>query len=209
MADARNRSNVLVGAPDVKATGGLLLGDVQKNATNFPKDASSELPTGLKAKPAGFIGEDGLTKTVDRSTEKIKDWNKDTVIVLETDHSVVVKFTFLEAANADVLKAVYGKDNVKIEGKNIQVADAAGELPHFSFVGELNGGEGKKGRIFVPDGQVTSVGDITFKKDDVIKYEVEIECFAVDNKKFIAHFEVPESTDAPSGSTGGDAGAAA
>ena len=205
MADARNRSNVLVGAPDVNASGGLLIGEVQKDATNFPKDASSPIPTGLKAKPGGFIGEDGLTKTVDRSTEKIKDWNKDTVIVLETDHSVVVKFTFLEAANADVLKAVYGKDNVKIEGKNIQVADAAGELPHFSLVAEMNGGEGKKARIFVPDGQVTNVADITFKKDDVIKYEVEIECFAVDNKKFIAHFEVPEATDSPSG----DAGAAA
>ena len=55
----------------------------------------------------------------------------------------------------------------------------------------------------------TSVGDITFQKEDVIKYEVEVECFAVDNKKFIAHFEVPEGTDSPSGSTGGDAGAAA
>lgn len=205
MADARNRDFVAVGAPNVNASGGLLLGEVQKDATNFPKDASSELPTGLKAKPGGFIGEDGLTKTVDRSTEKIKDWNKDTVIVLETDHSVVVKFTFLEAANANVLKAVYGADNVKIEGKNITVVDAAGELPHFSFVGELNGGEGKKGRIFVPDGQVTNVADITFKKDDVIKYEVEIECFAVDNKKFIAHFEVPKVAESPSG----DAGAAA
>ncbi|WP_129721143.1 hypothetical protein [Corynebacterium striatum] len=198
MADARNRSNVLVGAPDVKASGGLLIGDVQKTATNFPNDASSVLPTGLNAKPAGFIGEDGLTKTVDRSTEKIKDWNKDTVIVLETDHSVVLKLTFLESANANVLKAVYGKDNVTIEGKNITVADAAGELPHFSLVAEMNGGEGKKARIFVPDGQVTSVSDITFKKDDVIKYEVEIECFAVDNKKFIAHFEVPTEADSAS-----------
>lgn len=196
MADARNRDFVAVGAPNVNASGGLLLGEVQKDATNFPKDASSELPAGLNAKPAGFIGEEGLTKTVDRSTEKIKDWNKDTVIVLETDHSVVVKLTFLEAANANVLKAVYGEDNVTIEGKNITVADSAGELPHFSFVGELNGGEGKKGRIFVPDGQVTNVADITFKKDDVIKYEVEIECFAVDNKKFIAHFEVPSDSGA-------------
>lgn len=202
MADARNRDFVAVGAPNVNASGGLLIGEVQKDATNFPKDASSPIPTGLKAKPGGFIGEDGLTKTVDRSTEKIKDWNKDTVIVLETDHSVVVKFTFLEAANANVLKAVYGADNVKIEGKNITVVDAAGELPHFSFVGELNGGEGKKGRIFVPDGQVTSVGDITFKKDDVIKYEVEIECFAVDNKKFIAHFEVPEAAGSSAVSEG-------
>ncbi|WP_408931136.1 hypothetical protein ACKFRM_06855 [Corynebacterium sp. YSMAA1_1_D6] len=206
MADARNRDFVAVGAPNVKASGGLLLGDVQKNATNFPKDASTALAAGLNAKPAGFIGEDGLTKTVDRSTEKIKDWNKDTVIVLETDHSVVVKFTFLEAANANVLKAVYGKDNVKIEGKNITVSDAAGELPHFSFVGELNGGEGKKGRIFVPDGQVTNVADITFKKDDVIKYEVEVECFPVDNKKFIAHFEVPEAAESPSNPASGDAG---
>lgn len=192
MADARNRSNVLVGAPNVNASGGLLLGEKQTDATNFPKDASSVLPVGLKAKPSGFIGEDGLTKTVDRSTEKIKDWNGDTVIVLETDHSVTVKLVFLEAANANVLKAVYGADNVNISGNKISVADAAGELPHFSLVGELNGGEGKKGRVFIPDGQVTSVSDVTFVKGDVIKYEVEIECFAVDNKKFIAYFETPE-----------------
>lgn len=190
MSDARNRSNVIVGAPNTATSGGLLLGAVAKDAKNYPQDAKTELDTALGLKPAGFIGEDGITKTVDRSTEKIKDWNKDTVIVVETDHNVVIKMTFLEAKNPDVLSVVYGKDNVTAKGDSVEITDAAGELPHFSLVGELNCGEGKSGRIFIPDGQVTSVGDLTFKKDDVVRYEVEIECFADNNgKKFYAWFD--------------------
>lgn len=202
MADARNRSNVIVGAPNTSASGGLLIGEVAKDTANYPKDAKSALNQALGFKPAGFIGEDGVTKTVDRSTEKIKDWNKDTVIVVETDHNVVVKLTFLEAKNPDVLAAVYGKDNVTATGSSVQIADSAGELPHFSLVGELNCGEGKSGRIFIPDAQVTSVGDLTFKKDDVVRYEVELECFADKNgKKFYAWFddaplEAAESSEA-------------
>ena len=195
MADARNRANVIVGAPNTKASGGLLLGEVAKDTTNYPKNAKDALNQALGMKPAGFIGEDGVTKTVDRSTEKIKDWNKDTVIVVETDHNVTVKLTFLEAKNPDVLKAVYGTDNVTVSGDSVQITDSAGELPHFSLDGELNCGEGKAGRIFIPDGQVTSVSDLTFKKDDVVRYEVEIECFADKaGKKFYAWFD-----DAPAG----------
>lgn len=97
MSDARNRSNVIVGAPDTATSGGLLLGAVATETEKYPKDAKTKLDTALGLKPAGFIGEDGITKTVDRSTEKIKDWNKDTVIVVETDHNVVIKMTFLEA----------------------------------------------------------------------------------------------------------------
>ncbi|STC97541.1 phage tail tube protein [Corynebacterium renale] len=191
MADARNRQNVIVGAPNIKASGGLLMGPVVKEG--LPTDATSELNAAtLKLKPAGFIAQDGITKTVDRSTEKIKDWANDTIIVVETDHTVTVKFSFYEAINTAVLEAVFGKDNVTVSDTSVAVADAAGETPHQTFIAEMNGGEGKKARVVIPDGQITSVGDIVYKKDEPVRYEVEIECFADKNgKKFYAYYEKP------------------
>lgn len=193
MADARNRNNVLVGAPDVNAQGGFQLGPKVTDTANYPTNATDALAPALGLKPSGFIGEDGITKTVNRSTEKIRDWNRDTVIVVETEHDVTLKLTFLESSNGNVLTYVYGEDNIEINGASIQVADAAGELPHFTAAFDMKGGDGKKMRVFIPDGQVTSVGDVTFVKSDVIKYEVEIECFAdKTGKKLYLFTNVPE-----------------
>lgn len=183
MSDARNRKNVLVGAPNVKASGGAMLGDVVK-AADVPKDATSEV-TVPGQRPVGYVSEDGVVKTVDRSTEKIKDWNGDTVIVLTTDHSVTLKVTVLEAANAGLLKSIFGAENVKIEGNTITTIDNGDDLPHNSWQFDIKAGADASIRLFAPDAQVTSVGDVNFVRSDVIKYELEIECFTDDaNNKF-------------------------
>ena len=206
MADKRNRNNVLVGAPDVKAQGGFQLGPKVKDTTNYPKNATDAISAALGLKPSGFIGEDGITKTVNRTTEKIRDWNRDTVIVLETEHDVTFRLTFLEAANANVLRYTHGPENVTVEGTNVTVSESAGELPHFTAAFDMRGGDGKKMRVFIPDGQVTSVGDVSFVKNDVIKYEVEIEAFADANgKKAYLFTEVPEGVagvDTPADTVG-------
>lgn len=199
MADARNRANVLVGAPDVNASGGALIGEVATDAAAYPTDASAELSADLGMEPAGFIGEDGVTKNVNRTTEKIRDWNRDTVIVVETEHDVTLSLTFLESANATVLKAIYGDENVVIDGQKIQVMDAAGELPHKSLAFEMKGGAGKKARLFAADAQVTNVGDITFTKAGLIQYQVDFECFGdAEGKKLRAFFEIGAETESPS-----------
>lgn len=178
MADARNRANVLTGAPDVQVGGGISIGKVATQKDQVPTDASGALSEGLSAKPVGYISSDGVTKTVDRTTEKIKDWNGDTVIVLTTEHSVILKTTFMEAANADLLKTVYGTENVKVQAGAVTLVDNAEDLPHFSLDINIKSAGGRKLRVFGPDVQVTSVGDVSFVRNDVIKYEVEMECFA-------------------------------
>lgn len=199
MADARNRANVLVGAPDVNASGGALIGEVATDSAAYPVDASTELSVDLGMEPAGFIGEDGVTKNVNRTTEKIRDWNRDTVIVVETEHDVTLSLTFLESANATVLKAIYGEENVFIEGNKIQVMDAAGELPHKSLAFEMKGGADKKARLFAADAQVTNVGDITFTKAGLIQYQVDFECFGdAEGKKLRAFFEIDAEAESPS-----------
>lgn len=179
----RNRSNVLVGAPDVKAAGGITLGDVVETGGTVPTDATTAIATALNHEPAGFVSEDGVTKTVDRTIEKIRDWNGDTVITVQSDHGVTLQLTFMEGANATVLKRIFGEENVVISGKNITIKDTAVELPHFSLNIEIKGSASKKIRLFAPDAQITETGDVTFVRSGVIQYQVTIECFDVDDVK--------------------------
>lgn len=168
-------SNVVAGVP--LATGGILIGALTAAA---PTTAVSTL-TGFTA--AGYIGEDGVTETNERSTDRIRAWGGDTVKVVQTEHNVSYQFTFLETLNADVLKAVYGESNVTTTaatastGTLHKVLVNAQTLPHKSYVFELKDGDAKI-RIYVPDGQITEVGDITYSDSEVIGYQVTVEAFA-------------------------------
>lgn len=186
----RNRNNVLVGAPEIKAAGGFQVGKANPAKADYPTDAAAQPKSSLNLAAAGFISEDGVSKTIDRSTDKIKDWNGDTMIVTQSDHSVTISATFCEAANAEVLKMIAGDENVEVNGGNIVVADTADELPHRCLWIDIRGSATAKVRLFVPDAQVTEVGDVTYVKGDVIKYEVTFECFSdEDGKKLIQFIE--------------------
>jgi len=172
---ANSAAKVVAGVP--LATGGVLLGALTATA---PTTAVSTL-TGFSA--AGYIGEDGVTETNERSTDRIRAWGGDTVKVVQTEHNVTYQFTFLETLNADVLKAVYGEDNVTTTAAGVstgtlhEVQVNSSTLPHKSYVFEVKDGDAKI-RIYVPDGQITEVGDITYSDSEVIGYQVTVEAFA-------------------------------
>lgn len=180
---ANTASNVVAGVP--LATGGVLLGALTATA---PATAAGTL-TGFTA--SGYIGEDGVTETNERSTDRIRAWGGDTVKVVQTEHNVSYQFTFLETLNTDVLKAVYGDGNVTKTAATVstgtlhEVKVNGATLPHKSFVFELKDGDAKI-RIYVPDGQITEVGDITYSDSEVIGYQVTVEAFAdeVGNKAY-------------------------
>lgn len=168
-----NTANVLAGKP--LATGGVLVGEVGSTA---PTDATTALDAAFKA--AGYVGEDGLTETTDRSTDKIKAWGGDTVKIVQTDFAVTYQFTFLETLNTDVLKVVYGDANVTVtpadatKGTLRTVKVNSDELPPKAFVFEMKDGSARI-RIHVPEGKVTEVGEITYSDSEVVGYTVTIE----------------------------------
>lgn len=172
---ANSVKNVVAGKP--LASGGVLIGPL---GTALPTDESTALNAAYIA--AGYISEDGLTETVDRSTDKIKAWGGDTVKVVQTEFSVTYKFTFIESVKKSVLEAVYGSANVTTTaatsgtGAKYAVKIVADQLPHSQFVFEVKDGNAKI-RISVEDGQITEVGDITYVDEDVVKYEVTVEAF--------------------------------
>jgi len=172
---ANSAANVVAGVP--LATGGVLIGALSAAA---PTTASSAIAAFAAA---GYIGEDGVTETNERNTDKIRAWGGDTVKVVQTEHNVSYKFTFLETLNTDVLKAVYGDANVTTTaatastGTLQKVLINGASLPHKSYVFEVKDGAAKI-RIYVPDGQITEVGDVTYSDSEVVGYEVTVECFA-------------------------------
>ena len=172
MPDSRN---IVAGKP--LASGGVLVAPL---GTALPTDVSTAPNVAFVA--AGYIGEDGLTETTDRSTDKVKAWGGDVVKVLQTDFSVTYQFTFLESLNAEVLKAVYGDDNVTttaatVSAGTLHAVKVNGDvLPRKSFVFEVKDGDARI-RIVVPDGQITEVGDVTYSDGEVVGYQVTVEAF--------------------------------
>lgn len=170
-----NVKNVVAGKP--LAAGGVWRAPL---GSTLPADELAALDAAFKA--AGYIGEDGLTETQDRSTEKIRAWGGDTVKVVQTEFGLTYQFTFIESVKGEVLQAVYGAANVTTTAATVSagtkhaVKVTSDQLPHECYVFEVKDGDARI-RIAIEDGQITEVGDITYADGEVIGYQVTVEAF--------------------------------
>ena len=172
---ANDVSKIIAGTPLV--SGGVLIAPL---GTALP--ATPSVAPNVAFVSAGYIGEDGLTESGARSTDKKKDWRGTIIKVLQTDFSLTYQFTFLESRQTTVLKTVYGDANVTVTtgtptaGLIHSIVKNATVLPHKEFIFEMKDGLVKT-RVVVPDGQITEVGDITWSNSELVQYQVTLECF--------------------------------
>lgn len=174
MANEPAVANVLQGKP--LTTGGILRGTTGATLPTTAVAAATGF-TGL-----GYVGEDGLTETIDRTTDKIKAWGGDVVKIVQSEFSVTYTFTLYETLNDGVLKAAYGNTNVTTTAatsttgtlRSVKVNSAS--LEHSPWIFDMKDGTARI-RIVVPDGQVTTVGEVTYNDGGVIGYPVTIEAF--------------------------------
>lgn len=128
----------------------------------------------------GYIGEDGFTQTEDQSSDKKYAFGGDLVKVVYKEFSATVKFTFLESQNAEVLKSIYGEDNVTVgtaeDSEEIVVKKNKVPKPHASWVIDVLDDDALE-RSVIPDGQISNVADIKKVSSDLISYTVTLECF--------------------------------
>lgn len=173
---AVNVANAFVANPPID-------GGVYFNAplgAKLPKTVEEELDSAFR--DHGAVGEDGFNVNPQResSTEKMfggEDW-----VDLQTSYTETVTLTLLEDDNINVIKSIYGDENVKEtkadskNGTQRTIYHTNKRLPLMSHVLKAVDGEKRK-TIVIPRGRISTVEKTPDVHSASTKYNVTITCF--------------------------------
>jgi hypothetical protein len=143
---------------------------------------SATAPTGTGGTTTGFTGlgfvsEDGVTETRDRSSDDIKAWqNAATVRTVVTDANLTYTFTLIETKK-ETVELYYGASVTEevSDGSFVIVPSNTGGRKSF-IIDVVDGSE--LIRTYIPQGEVTEVGDRVYASGEPIGYEVTITAYA-------------------------------
>lgn len=145
--------------------------------TTVPTDATSSLDTS-KFVCLGYVSEDGLSNNNELSVNAIKAWGGNIVYRSLTEMNDEFGLALIETENVDVLKTVYGSNNVTVDGSGNIKIDVKGEDPEervWVFELALRGDRAK--RIVVPDGAITSRDEISYNDSDAVAYGITVSAY--------------------------------
>lgn len=165
-------SNVSAGKP--KLTGAIYRAPL---GTTLPTDAVTALNEAFAC--LGYCSDAGVVNSNSPSSDTIKAWGGDVVLALQTEKPDTFQWTLIEVMNIEVLKMVYGDDNVTGElATGITVKANSDQQDDACYVIDMILRNGALKRIVIPDGQVTAVEDITYADNAAIGYGTTVTCYA-------------------------------
>lgn len=180
-------TNVSTGKPDIE---GAVF--VAPKGTPVPTDATTALSSAFKC--LGYVSSDGLKNNTEMSTTDIKVWGGAIVYRSLSELNDTFALALLESENIDVLKTVYGDENVTESNGTIIVNVKAEDPIENVWVFELALRGNKKKRIVIPSGAITSRDEITYSDEDAIAYGITISAYpdsdGSTHKEYIATAQV-------------------
>jgi len=164
---ALTANNVVVGV-----TGAVYAGPT---ATAAPTSASSALAAGFV--DLGYVSEDGVTITPDRSTASVRAWqNADLIRESVTESTLTYKFMLLESSAA-VMATYFG--TAAVSGKTAYSPSSTGGKQ--SFVIHIVDGATKH-RHYIPVGEILSVEPLSVKNGEPVGYGVTVTAYATSGR---------------------------
>lgn len=142
--------------------------------TTMPTDSEAVWPTGVT--DVGWISDDGITESNSSDTTEIKGWQGgQTVRKVISSSEMTFKFTCIETSKTVLELYHKGSKVITTDGKSVLAIKAPGpDRRMFGF--DVIDGDSHV-RIVVPDGEVTETGDITYKSDEAIAYELTVTAY--------------------------------
>lgn len=162
---ALNAKHVYAPTPDQsEATGAVA---VAPEGTDMPTTATETLSSTWDN--GGYVDENGITITLNRSTTPIRDWSKGVVRNILTEFSGSISVNFLQVDQFST-ERVFGANNVSVAaatattGEQVTVSIGAELPPIEAWCFSMKDGEAKI-RVCVPRGQIAEVGEMAYKPD--------------------------------------------
>lgn len=140
--------------------------------TTLPQNAVDELDAAFEE--MGYVSEDGVSENISRESESIKAWGGDTVLVTQTSKEDTFTWKLIESLNIVAMKATYGDDNVTGSAQEgITIKSNSKELGSHVYVIDALFGS-RAFRMLIPDGSVTEIGEIVYRDNEPVGYELTI-----------------------------------
>lgn len=140
--------------------------------TTLPTDASSALDAAFKC--LGYCSEDGLTNTISRSINQVREWGGAVVDSSLGDFNDTYAYTLIETTNVEVAKHVFGSAAVTTTtgGYKLSVGPV---LPDACVLICETIHKGYIKRQVLPKAQVTEIGEVVYRRDQAVGYAVTTE----------------------------------
>lgn len=166
-----NSQNVTAGKPAI--SGAICRAPL---GSTLPTTADGELDQAFKQ--LGYVSDSGLVNSNTPETSDVKAWGGDIVLSTQSQKKDTFKFQLIEALNVEVLKTIYGDDNVSgTLDTGITVKANATEAQESAYVVDMIMKGGVLKRIVIPSAKLTSLGDISYTDAAQVGYDTTITAY--------------------------------
>lgn len=161
---ALNSANVRVAV-----TGAVYVGPT---ATPAPTGATTAVGVGFT--DLGYLSEDGVTESRERSTNEIRAWQKASLVrEVVTESSMSYSFTLIET-NEETVGLYYGTTVDSVTGA-VQI-DPSATGGRKSYVIDIEDGDSDM-RVYIKDAEVSEVGETQYSNGEAIGYEITLRAY--------------------------------